>query len=154
MAAKALGVVFASSLVFVVSAGGAASTAPIWGAPVLAGVLPAEAAEASEVLTVDLNGDGLRDVVVGPLNASLPDEVVPAAPVFLLNQGGGKFTDATQQLFRGPAPTVVWDRELLTGDFNRDGRPDVFIADHGHANDVDPSSPLNFHGAQQHLFLS
>lgn len=154
MVAKGLGVALALLLVAVSSAGGATSTAPIWSGPTLVGVLPAEAAEASEVLAVDLNGDGLRDVVVGPVNAALPNEVVPVAPVFLLNQGNGKFVDATQQLFNGSAPAIEWDRELLTADFNRDGRPDIFVADHGHANDVDPSSPLNFHGAQQHLILS
>src|SRR5438067_2686026 len=154
MVSRALGVAFVLFVVVVLPADGATSTAPIWTAPVMVGALPAEAAEASEVLTVDLNGDGLRDVVVGPVNAALPNQVVPVAPVFLLNQGNGKFTNATQQLFGGSAPAVVWDRELLTADFNRDGRPDIFVADHGHANDVDPSSPLNFHGAQQHLILS
>jgi hypothetical protein len=147
-------VVLALFLVVASPAGGAASTNPVWSTPVMVGALPAEAAEASEVLTVDLNGDGLRDVVVDPVNAALPTEVVPVAPVFLLNQGNGKFADATRQLFGGPAPEVVWGRELLTADFNRDGHPDIFVADHGHANDVDPSSPLNFHGAQQHLILS
>lgn len=146
--------VVALSLVLVASAGGGMLRAPRWGLPLPAGSLPAEAAEATEVLTVDLNGDGMRDAVVGPVNASLPNEVVPVAPVFLLNRGDGRFVDATQQLFGGPAPASVWDRELLTADFNRDGRPDVFVADHGHANDVDKSSPLNFHGAQQHLILS
>jgi len=101
---------------------------------------------------VDLNGDGLRDVVIGPNNTSLGNEVVPVAPVFLLNHGGGRFLDATQQLFVGSPPLIEWDRELLTADFNRDGRPDLFIADHGHVNDSDPSASRN--GAQQHLILS
>jgi hypothetical protein len=125
---------------------------PVWGAPTPAGTLPPEASEAEEVLTVDLNGDGLRDVVVGPANEALPNNVAPVAPVFLLNQGNGKFTDESRKLFGGPAPDVEWDRELLTADFNRDGHPDVFIADHGHVNDNDPSAAR--HGAQQHLILS
>jgi FG-GAP-like repeat len=101
---------------------------------------------------VDLNGDGLRDVVVGPNNTSLGNEVVPVAPVFLLNHGNGHLVDATQQLFIGKPPSIEWDREVLTADFNRDGRPDVFIADHGHVNDSDPSAGRA--GAQQHLILS
>jgi hypothetical protein len=108
----------------------------------------------TEVLAVDLNGDGRQDVVVQPTDVSLPAQVVSAPPVFLLNQGGGRFVDATKQLFGGPAPAIEWGRELMTADFNGDGRPDIFIADHGHANDPDHSSPLNFHGGQEHLILS
>jgi hypothetical protein len=135
------------------SAGAAATGgAPRWGTPVVAGALPASASEAFEVLTVDLNGDGLRDVVVGPVNGSLGNTVLPVAPVFLANHGNGVFTDATQQLFDGSAPSVEWDRELLTADFNRDGHPDLFVADTGHVNDADPSAPRN--GAQDKLILS
>ena len=132
--------------------GGAAAPQPVWGSPAFAGELPRDAAEVAELITVDLNGDGLRDVVVGPTNVSLGDEVSPAAPVFLLNRGNGRFIDATQQLFAGPAPAIEWDREILTADFNRDGRPDIFIADHGHVNDSDASAGRS--GAQQHLILS
>ena len=151
MFVRAFGVV-AVVLVVAASASGAGTSSPIWGVPVFAGKLPREASEATEVLTVDLNGDGLRDVVVGPLNTSFGDAVVPVAPVFLLNKGDGRFVDATQQLFGGPAPALEWGRELLTADFNRDGHPDIFIADHGHVNDSDPSAGRS--GAQQHLILS
>jgi hypothetical protein len=142
------------SLLLAGAASGAGSSPeqPVWGAPVLAGALSAEDSEAFQLLTVDLNGDGLRDIVVGPDNSSLGNGVVPVAPVFLLNSGGGRFVEATRQLFVGAPPAIEWDRELLTADFNRDGRPDLFIADHGHVNDSDPSAPR--HGAQQHLVLS
>ncbi len=125
---------------------------PVWGTPVTVGTLPPDASEVSELLTVDLNGDGLRDVVIGPNNTSLGNEIRPVAPVFLLNRGGGRFENATAALFVGSPPLVEWDRELLTADFNRDGRPDIFIADHGHVNDNDSTAPRN--GAQQHLILS
>jgi FG-GAP-like repeat len=149
---KSLGLVVMLCFVLVASAGGATSPAPRWGPPVLAGTLPADAAEATEVLTVDLNGDGLRDVVVGPVNTTLGNAVLPVAPVFLLNRGNGRFADATQQLLDGPAPMIEWDRQILTADFNRDGKPDIFIADHGHVNDSDSSAGRS--GAQQHLILS
>jgi hypothetical protein len=125
---------------------------PVWGAPVQSGTLPPEASAAIEVSTVDLNGDGLRDVIVAPVNGSQGDLSIPVAPVFLINRGGGAFVDATQQLFNGPAPPVDWARELLTADFNRDGRADIFIADHGHANDNNPQQVRP--GGQDHLFLS
>jgi hypothetical protein len=125
---------------------------PVWGAPVWAGTLPAQASEATEVLTLDVNGDGLTDAVVDPVNSSLGNQVVPVAPVFLINHGKGRFTDETGKLFNGPPPLVEWGRELLPADFNHDGRPDLFIADHGHVNDADPNQIRK--GAQQHLILS
>ena len=130
----------------------AAVVAPVWGTPVQSGTLPPQASAAIEVLPVDLNGDGLLDVVVAPVNGSQGNVVIKVAPVFLLNRGGGVFVDATQQLFNGPAPVVDWARELLTADFNRDGRPDIFVADHGHVNDADPNQVRG--GGQDHLFLS
>jgi hypothetical protein len=126
--------------------------APSWGLPVDAGTLPAAASAVTEVLPVDLYGDGLLDVVVAPINGSQGDLSVPVAPVFLVNRGGGRFADATQDLFNGPAPAVDWARELLTADFNRDGHADIFIADHGHANDNNPNQVRP--GGQDHLFLS
>jgi hypothetical protein len=125
---------------------------PVWGAPVWEGALPAEASEATEVLTVDLNGDGLTDAVVDPVNSSFGNQVVPVAPVFLINHGNGRFTNETSKLFEGRPPLMEWGRELLTADFNGDGRPDIFIADHGHVNDADPNQVRK--GAQQHLILS
>ena len=145
---RGLGVFAAASVALGASAGGV----PSWGTPVQAGTLPAEASAATEVLTVDLNGDGLRDAVVAPTNLSQGDTVITVAPVFLLNRGGGKFEEATRQLFNGPAPSTDLARELLTADFNRDGRADVFIADTGHVNDADPNQVRS--GGQNELILS
>jgi hypothetical protein len=141
------------ALLGVPGAGGATvPTQPYWGAPVWAGTLPAQASEATELLTVDLNGVGLTDAVVDPVNSSLGNQVVPVAPVFLINHGRGRFTNETSKLFVGSPPLMEWGRELLVADFNRDGRPDIFIADHGHVNDADPNQIRK--GAQQHLILS
>jgi hypothetical protein len=139
-------------MVFATAAAALTLAAPIWGLPVDAGMLPPAASAVTEVLPVDLNGDGLLDVVVAPLNASQGDLSVPVAPVFLINRGRGRFVDATQDLFGGPAPAVDWARELLTADFNRDGHADIFIADHGHANDNNPNQVRT--GGQDHLLLS
>ena len=76
----------------------------------------------------------------------------PQSPIVLINKGGGRLVDETDALFGGQAPKIEWGRELLTADFNRDGKPDIFIADHGYVNDSDPSFVRN--GAQQHLILS
>src|ERR1044071_4618336 len=112
---RVVGVAIALLLVGAASAGSATSSAPVWGAPHVGGVLPTDASEASELLTLDLNGDGLLDAVVGSYVFEV-DRPVP--PVFLLNRGNGKFSDATSQLFVGAPPLVHWLRELLTADFN------------------------------------
>ena len=65
----------------------------------------------------------------------------------LLNDGQGKFVDATSSIFAGPVPVTQNARELVISDFNNDGRADVFIADHG--DDRDP-----FPGFQNTLILS
>jgi FG-GAP-like repeat len=128
--------------------GSAASTrVPAWGPPVLEGQL-ANAAETTELRTADLNGDGLRDVIIGPL---VYERLDPVPPVFLLNKGGGRFVEATDSLFDGPVPKIEWNREMVIADFNGDGRPDIFIADDGLDNQaLNPGYP----GQQDRLILS
>lgn len=128
------------------SASGRSAT-PVWSSPRLVGTL--SHGEPTQMLSVDLNGDGLRDVIVGATVWERPD---PQPPIFLINQGGGRLVDETRTLFIGPPPQVEWDRQLLTADFNRDGRPDVLIAGHGWVNDSDPSFVRT--GDRQYLILS
>jgi FG-GAP-like repeat/FG-GAP repeat len=129
-------------------AGSAASTSvPAWGPPLLEGQLTL-ADETTELRTADLNGDGLRDVIIGPL---VYERLDPVPPVFLLNKGGGHFVEATDSVFEGPAPKIEWNREMVVADFNGDGRPDIFIADTGNDNQaLNPGYP----GQQDRLILS
>ena len=46
-----------------------------------------------------------------------------------LNVGGGEFR-FSEEIFQGEVPTVIWGRKSITGDFNGDGRLDVFVAGH------------------------
>lgn len=126
-------------------AGGPAG--PIWSSPMLAGTL--SHGESTEIATIDLNGDGLRDVIVG---STVWERRDPQPPIVLINKGGGRLVDETADLFGGQPPKIEWGRELLTADFNRDGKPDIFIADHGYVDDTNPSFVRT--GAQQHLILS
>jgi hypothetical protein len=139
--------VLAALAVAAAGAGATGPATPIWSSPRLVGTL--SHGESTELATVDLNGDGLRDVIVG---STVWERRDPQSPIVLINKGGGRLVDETNALFGGKAPKVEWGREILTADFNRDGKPDIFIADHGYVNDSDPSFVRN--GAQQHLILS
>jgi hypothetical protein len=143
------GVVLVYALAGTGSAGGRSeqrTAAPIWGAPVQAGTV--SDGHDNELATVDLNGDGLLDVVVAD---EIYNQIQPTPPMFLLNKGGGKFVDATASLFDGSPPAAQWDRQMVVADFNGDGRPDFFIADIGTDNTtINPGYP----GAQNELILS
>lgn len=125
----------------------AGSGAPAWVRPSQV-LTVARTGFGHELQTVDLNGDGLRDVVVGML---VFDRIEPVPPLLLLNSGGGRFSDATESLFEGAAPVVEWNRQQVIADFNGDRRPDIFIADMGTDNTaVNPGFP----GQQNKLILS
>ncbi|MBI1198752.1 MAG: hypothetical protein GC203_12905 [Phenylobacterium sp.] len=93
----------------------------------------------------DFNGDGKLDVVLSYFRYPLED--TGTAIRLFTGDGQGGFTDATTALFGSGAPTTVHARELIVADFNKDGRPDVFLGDHGY--DANP-----FPGAQNGLILS
>jgi hypothetical protein len=94
---------------------------------------------------IDIDGDGDLDLVSSRFLYPAEDRGVPIA--VMLNNGSGIFTDATSALFTGGVPTTVWPRDIVIADFNGDGRPDLYIADHGY--DAPP-----YPGAQNRLLLS
>jgi hypothetical protein len=135
-------VLVAVGAVIAVSAS-ASPPSPRWGRPIVLGELGGSG-QATELKTVDMNGDGLRDVVIVQLH--YPDfDTFPLT--VLLNRGRGRFVDATSSLFEGPVVRTQWPRAIVVADFNGDGRPDIFIADTG--TDVQP-----LHGHQNELVLS
>ncbi|WP_296597808.1 FG-GAP-like repeat-containing protein [Phenylobacterium sp.] len=104
-----------------------------------------ETAFVHEVGVGDFNGDGRTDFILSYF--LYPLETRGTAVRLFTGNGAGGFTDATSQSFGGNAPTTVHARETIVADFNRDGRPDIFLADHGY--DANP-----FPGAQNGLILS
>jgi len=77
----------------------------------------------------DLNGDGLEDVVIRRLKY-LTYETFELD--ILLNDGRGGMVLATSSVFSGTVPAVQNPSEVIVADFNGDGRPDIFVADHGY----------------------
>jgi hypothetical protein len=122
----------------------AADDVPVYGTSTVVGQVPGGTCCVSQIAVADFNGDGLQDAIF-TRSVYLGSETFPVT--VLLNDGQGKFVDATSSVFVGPPPVTQNARELVVADFNADGRPDVFVADHG--DDRDP-----FPGFQNTLILS
>ena len=79
------------------------------------------------VAYADYNGDGLIDIFYSPLDGSR--NPVPAE--MHINDGMGGFA-LDDGFFGSNPPGGVHPRKALPGDFNGDGRPDVFVLGHGY----------------------
>jgi hypothetical protein len=80
--------------------------------------LPVMTAASMDAEFVDLDRDGDLDIVTAPFPANLYRAFV--------NDGAGRFTDATATVF--PAGLSGQAIEVEPGDFNRDGRVDLYVA--------------------------
>jgi Ca2+-binding RTX toxin-like protein len=93
----------------------------------------------------DLNLDGNQDIISTYFR--YPQDVNPIEIRISLGDGRGRFTESTVLLVAGDVPGTVHPREVVVADFNGDGMPDIFVADHGY--DAAP-----FPGQQNLLLLS
>src|SRR5205823_3290833 len=72
----------------------------------------------------DANGDGLPDLYVSSGGYALPPESSLLQDRLYINQGGGRFKRDSAAL-----PSMLTSKGVVrVGDFNGDGRPDVFVA--------------------------
>ncbi len=83
-------------------------------------------------LAIDLQGNGRPDVLA--CHASFPPQPRAKAPCRILRpQSDGSLVDVTRQLLgTGALAGTEHPREFVAGDFNHDGRQDVFVAAHGY----------------------
>lgn len=75
----------------------------------------------------DFNGDGLLDVFVG--NESTPGDPNPCE--LYRNNGDGTFTECAQE---SGVAIVAFIKGVTAGDYNNDGRPDLYLSNLGGAN--------------------
>ncbi|MEP7129865.1 MAG: VCBS repeat-containing protein [Sphingomicrobium sp.] len=98
-----------------------------------------------EYAMLDVDGDGDQDIVCAQFGP--PAEFAGNPIQILLNNGSGGFTDGTSIIFPSGAPLTFHPRGIAIADYNGDGRPDLFIADHGYDD-------VPYVGAQNTLLLS
>lgn len=79
--------------------------------------------------SADLNEDGYVDVVIARHRWRTLDTF---PMLVLLNDQRGGFVDGTSTIWEGSPPRLQWPRKTVIADFNNDGRPDIFVADHGY----------------------
>jgi hypothetical protein len=81
------------------------------------------------ISSLDLNGDGRPDLVLSATNGGAngsSDFYTVGYLQFLVNQGGGNFTDETQSRFaQDPAARGSWYKFVEVADFNGDGADDL-----------------------------
>jgi hypothetical protein len=86
----------------------------------------------ANVIPVDLAGTRRADIVIGVGLAPLipPTKI----PMRVLRSGlGGSFSDVTRQLFgNGKLPSAGAPTQIISLDFDHDGKPDIFVADSGY----------------------
>jgi hypothetical protein len=92
------------------------------------------ASDLRSVSAVDVNGDGYLDIFMHPSYFNYGPAL---APVVLINDGKGGFTDGTASVFP-TLPKIAQSNNVFFQDFNGDGRVDMFVIDQG----------LEFHGTQ------
>ena len=84
----------------------------------------------------DFNGDGYYDILFAPTGNDAVEERLPIE--LYLNQGDNDTFLINYSLISNNIGAIT-ARKSIIGDFNSDGKPDVFFADHGiHANGAFP----------------
>ncbi len=141
---RAVVVVAALAVAFALPAPSAADSVSGYGAPSVVGQVPTNGGYVSQIAVADFNGDGLDDAL---LTRAVPRGLQTFPVTVLLNDGQGRFVDATSAIFVGEVPATQGAREPVVADFNGDRRPDVFIPDTGASRDPFP-------GYQNTLILS
>ena len=106
----------------------------------------------SQPVIIDVNGDGKNDVVFSGLQDNFQ---VEAHINVLAVSEAGTLELITDELVEGEIPvSKAGFRHTVPGDFNGDGRTDLFLAAHGAEPDCGDGTSACWTGAQNSLLLS
>ena len=101
----------------------------------------------------DLDGDGSKEIIIAFAG---PTSQAPAAgdatPVILSRASNGAWVNQTDKFIPSGFAAVGASNDVLTTDLNGDGRPDLFITDHG--REISASASGAFPGGFNALYLS
>lgn len=93
-----------------------------------------------ELRVHDIEGDGVDELLVFNYNFAQRPTDVQGGEMRAWKLQGGRYADVSTTVFpNGLRPDHT--RAFASGDFNGDGRPDLFVAQHGFDGDPFPGSP-------------
>jgi hypothetical protein len=84
----------------------------------------------------DFDADGFTDIAMAPGNLTEHGEPIR----IFRGTRAGNFIRGTSGIIPGDVPVAVHARKALVADFNADGMPDLYIADHGYDQPPFPGS--------------
>jgi hypothetical protein len=120
---------------------GAASGAPAYAAPEILTNLAAPAYDGARSLAADFDGDGDVDVV--RIEYSFPSSNPYSGTTKVFKNDGGVLLDSTSVVLAA-AVTPDHARDFEVRDFTGDGRPDIYVAQHGYDASPFPGAPNLF----------
>ena len=79
---------------------------------------------------LDINGDGYDDIFINALYGTSSTEK-SSGEIYIFNKSNGKYQLDNSYFNPGQTPSLIHPRKALVGDYNNDGKPDIFITGHG-----------------------
>jgi hypothetical protein len=80
---------------------------------------------------LDINGDGYDDIFIDAVAVTKNSTERSLGEIYIFNKLNGKYQLDNSFFNTGQIPSLIHPRKALVGDYNNDGKPDIFITGHG-----------------------